>query len=360
MGIKKIKSEKSFLSMTIADMLAKADPSKTKKYTQFLARQIEKTLNSYISEESSSLVQLSTIDSQIPSDTIENEMSKLILTELFFSTSLMDEFISFCELMDRGLTNEKDISKYDSWEMLRNEYFMAKNKDLFKKSKKDIFTIYEDTRYLILKPLSYLSSISYGYQTKWCTAMINDNAYFYNHSNGVLIYVIDKMDNKKVAFYKNIPGPFGDSDYNDGTLFSVWNSEDKRIDSYQSGLPFEIIKIISSEMDPSVGEVLPNYTYFSESEKQTMRDLGHLHSEESKLRSISDLTGLRFEVNGLFPDPTPQPEETFLERAVRELDELRPEPIIQPRDIIVRQRVTNLRNTGPFFTHESGSIDELP
>lgn len=341
--------------MTIADILAKADPSKTKKYTQFLARQIENRLNNYMSEKVSSPEFVRVIDSQITNDTIENVMSKLILTELFFDRTMIDEFISFCEFMDRGLVNEKDISKYDSWEMLRNEYFMAKNKDLFKKSKKDIFTIYEDTRYLIFKPLSYLASVSYGYQTKWCTAMVNDNAYFYNHSNGVLIYVIDKIDNKKVAFYKEIPDIFSDVNYNDGTLFTVWNSEDKRIDSIQSGLPFEIIKMILDEMDPNVKEVLPNHKYFSENEKEMMRNLGYLR-EEPRLKAISALTGLRLEVGGLFPTPTSEQEEIQLERTLSE-------QITEERDIISRQEGRRFGFEGPFGPFHiagDGSIDELP
>jgi hypothetical protein len=50
--------------------------------------------------------------------------------------------------------------------------FEAKNREMFKRSKKEIHKIFEDDNYMIFKPLTYASSCSYGYQTKWCTAMV--------------------------------------------------------------------------------------------------------------------------------------------------------------------------------------------
>ncbi len=42
--------------------------------------------------------------------------------------------------------------------------------------------------------------------------MINDPGYFYNHSRGILIYLIDKKENKKFAFYKHFPRPYEQDD----------------------------------------------------------------------------------------------------------------------------------------------------
>jgi hypothetical protein len=177
--------------------------------------------------------------------------------------------------MDKGVVEEKDISKYNSWDMMYDEYYKAKNRDLFKKSKKDILKIYEDERYLVFKPLTYWASVSYGYQTKWCTAMVTDSSYFYNYSRGILIYVIDKKENKKVAFHKHYPQPYELEDSSNQTIFDVWNAEDKRIDSFQSGLPYEIVKIISMEMDTTIETNLPNYTFFSKEEKESMKKAGY-------------------------------------------------------------------------------------
>jgi len=282
MGIKKLKSEKEFLNMTIADMLAKVDPSKTKKYTQFLVRILEERLNSTLDDiksilvkEQNTLFNTTKINKLLKPDSIENLMTKHFLTDYLFSDNQINDFISFCELMDKGVVEEKDISKYNSWDMMYDEYYKAKNRDLFKKSKKDILKIYEDERYLVFKPLTYWASVSYGYQTKWCTAMVTDSSYFYNYSRGILIYVIDKKENKKVAFHKHYPQPYELEDSSNQTIFDVWNAEDKRIDSFQSGLPYEIVKIISMEMDTTIETNLPNYTFFSKEEKESMKKAGY-------------------------------------------------------------------------------------
>lgn len=291
MGIKKLKSEHKFLNMTIADVLAKADPSKTKKYTQFLTRMLENQCNNQLSE--SKYIkkirnQVSPFDDLVNPNSVENLITRALLVDCFFNERKMDDFISFCELMDKGLVEENDISKYDSWDMLEEEYFKAKNRDIFNKSKKDILKIYEDERYLVLKPLTYLASVAYGYQTKWCTTMVNDSGYFYNHSKGILIYVIDKIDNKKVAFHKSIPQPYDFIDSSEETIFNVWNAEDKRIDSFQSGLPFGLLKIISMEMDTTIETNIPNYKLFSEEELKAMRNAGYLVEPDLESKEVSD------------------------------------------------------------------------
>jgi hypothetical protein len=289
MGIKKLKSEHKFLNMTIADVLAKADPSKTKKYTQFLTRMLEDQCNKQLEESKYTKRirnQVSPFDDLVNLNSIENLIARVLLVDCFFNERKMDDFISFCELMDKGVVEENDISKYDSWDMLDEEYFKAKNRDIFNKSKKDILKIYEDERYLVLKPLTYLASVAYGYQTKWCTTMVNDSSYFYSHSRGILIYVIDKIDNKKVAFHKSIPQPYEITDDSNGAIFNVWNAEDKRIDSFQSGLPYEILKIISMEMDTTIETNIPNYKLFSEEELKAMRNAGYLVEPDLELKEV--------------------------------------------------------------------------
>jgi hypothetical protein len=167
--------------------------------------------------------------------------------------------------------DEKDISKYDSWDMLETQLFEAKNRELFKKSKKEIHKIFEDDNYMIFKPLTYASSCSYGYQTKWCTAMINDPGYFYNHSRGILIYLIDKKENKKFAFYKHFLNQYEISDGHEDYAFKTYNQEDKQIDTIQTGLPMNILQIILMECDLKSPTTIPNYRLFSEEEKNQMR-----------------------------------------------------------------------------------------
>jgi len=273
MGIKQLKKENDYLNMTLVEMLGKFDTSKTKKYTQFLVKMINKRreiFNSEIKESYIRNLENNHLDEVIPSSDFDNNMIRHYVCDSLFSHDAMERFVEFCKLMDKGLVDEKDISKYDSWDMLEMQLFEAKNKDMFKKSKKEISIIFEDENYLIFRPLSYMASCSYGYQTKWCTAMVNDASYFYSHSRGVLIYLIDKKENKKFAFHSPVK-EFYDMDSHENLVFKTYNQEDKQIDTIQTGLPINIIKIILMEADTSLPTTLPNYTLFSEEEKIIFR-----------------------------------------------------------------------------------------
>jgi hypothetical protein len=233
----------------------------------------------------------------------------------------MERFVEFTELMEKGVIDEKDISKYDSWDMLETQLFEAKNRELFKKSKKEIHKIFEDDNYMIFKPLTYASSCSYGYQTKWCTAMINDPGYFYNHSRGILIYLIDKKENKKFAFYRSFPQPYEMMDDHEQYVFKTYNQEDKQIDTIQTGLPMNILQIILMECDLKSPTTIPNYRLFSEDEKNEMRKYNgslpedNLCVEEMK---ISD------ELPGYIDAPAPAL------RRLRRTARLIPMPVLEP------------------------------
>lgn len=268
MGIKKLKKENDFLNISVIDMLGKLDTSKTKKYTQFLVKMINKDRKNFDDDhlpdisnrENNPLTQI------LPRDSYTNNMIRNFLDyTIQYENSKI--FVEFTKLMEKGLVDENDISKYDSWDMLHEQTFKAKNREILKNSKKVIHTIYEDDDYLIFKPLTYLTSVTYGYQTKWCTAMIDNPNYFYNHSIGVLIYLIDKKNTKKFAFHKSISYPghyFGDSP--DSEMIKTYNESDKQIDTFQTGLPYDIIKIVSDNISDE-----GNYKLFSEDELTEMR-----------------------------------------------------------------------------------------
>ena len=278
MGIKKLKKENEVLNLSIANMLAKFDTSKTKKYSQFLVKMLNKKIEDWQAEQDSfrpviqsDSIYKDPIEKTVPNDSFDNMLSRIMFCDFIFSWNKMQRFVEFTELMEKGVISEKDISKYDSWDMLEEQLFEAKNRELFKKSKKEIHKIFEDDNYMIFKPLTYAASCSYGYQTKWCTAMVNDPGYFYNHSRGILIYLIDKKENKKFAFYKHFPQRYEISDDHEQYAFKTYNQEDKQIDTIQTGLPMNILQIILMECDLKSPTTIPNYKLFSEDEKNEMR-----------------------------------------------------------------------------------------
>ena len=277
MGIKKLKKENEILNLNLANMLERFDTTKTKKYSQFLVKMLNKKMEDWQKEQDEFPINIregvnqEPIERVIPLNSFDNMLSRVFLCDFIFTWNKMQRFVEFTELMERGLIDEKDISKYDSWDMLEMQLYEAKNRELFKKSKKEIHKIFEDDNYMIFKPLTYASSCSYGYQTKWCTAMINDPAYFYNHSRGILIYLIDKKQNKKFAFYKHFLQQYELSDDHQDYAFKTFNQEDKQIDTIQTGLPMNILQIILMECDLKSPTTIPNYKLFSEEEKNEMR-----------------------------------------------------------------------------------------
>ena len=259
MGIKKIKKENDVIDISLIDLMGKLDTSETKKYTQFLVKILKKSFDNdikYMVKESSSRERK--LDEVLGNNTFDSWMTKRLIGHLY-GWDEMNLFVEFCDYMERGLTNEKDVSKYDSWEMVATEVYQAKNRDLFKKAKKQVKVVYEDDQYFCIKPLTYEASVSYGYQTKWCTASVHDQSYFYNHSrDGVLVYVIDKINNVKFGFY-----------HNDHQI-QIYNQKDDRVDSMETGLPLELLHKLFSEMKSDVKDKNFNYKLFSESELKKM------------------------------------------------------------------------------------------
>ena len=117
--------------------------------------------------------------------------------------------------------------------------------------------IYRDSRWLIIKPLSFEASLKYGGNTKWCTSSKKYPLHFYEYSNeGILIYVIERKTNVKWAVYWEILD-------GEKSEMSWWNSDDRRIDSIQTSIPEYIMGIVKREL---FTEPKPNYHYLNDSE----------------------------------------------------------------------------------------------
>jgi hypothetical protein len=260
MGIKKIKKENDPINVSLIDLMGNLDISGTKKYTQFLVKVLRKNYDTdikYMIKEESRRVRK--IDEILGDNTFDSWLTKRLISNLY-GWDEMNLFVDFCDYMERGLTNEKDISKYDSWDMVASEVYHAKNRDLFKKSKKEVKVVYEDDQYTCIKPLTYDASISYGYQTKWCTASVQEPSYFYNHSrDGVLVYLIDKINNVKFGFY------------HDQNQIQIYNQQDHRVDSMETDIPLELLHKLITEMKSDAKDKNFNYKLFGESELENMR-----------------------------------------------------------------------------------------
>ena len=252
------------------------------------------------------------------------------------SFELLDGMFSFC-IVDSKINKVFVVRDYVGelplWYAIDNDgklVFCSEKKGLpiSELYQKQVKVVYEDDQYFCIKPLTYEASVSYGYQTKWCTASVHDQSYFYNHSrDGVLVYVIDKINNMKFGFY-----------HNDHQI-QIYNQKDDRVDSMETGLPLELLHKLFSEMKSDVKDKNFNYKLFSESE-------------------LKKMTMYRYD------EPIPVPmEEMMTEEMTEEMIVERPtnEAVITHtglhNDVIedMRQRIRRLRPTNPL---EVG--DDLP
>lgn len=165
----------------------------------------------------------------------------LFYNQMFDSNDLV-KFQKFCEYNEKNMIPNNDLTKYKSFSDIRNSVDLAEMKIIEKEMEKSIKTIYRDDEWIILRPLTYLSSKKYGANTKWCTASEDTSDQFFRYSrNGILIYVINVKTGLKVACYKE------SSENSLNPEFSFWNQTDNRIDSIQSGLPQIILMKILDE-----------------------------------------------------------------------------------------------------------------
>lgn len=164
-------------------------------------------------------------------------------------------FRKFCELNERNLIDNNDISTYSTFNQIEQAVSMAELKSLDKELAKQIKIIFEDDEWIVLRPLSLEASQKYGAATKWCTTSANNSdelimvneislpSYFDKYSyRGILIYTINKKTGYKIGTFKNL-------DPDREREFSFWNAKDDRIDSLDSGLPIEILGKVKDEID---------------------------------------------------------------------------------------------------------------
>lgn len=234
--LNKLKEQNPDANISIVDYLQQIDPSKTNKYVGFLLKLLKKNL--IINPTSFHNHILNVVSHHLGGDYDNNVVN--ILTE-------------FDKHLKNNRIKNKDISTYNSLDDIKNEINLAKIIEF--KNKKDVLTLYDDGEWLVIKPLSYESSVIYGYNTRWCTSAKHTSEQFYNYSRmGLLIYFINRKTNTKVALHR------------DNTL-TFWDQIDRRIDSIESGIPPEIVRqILSHESN-----VKTNYELFSDDVKRSER-----------------------------------------------------------------------------------------
>lgn len=239
---KELKTSPEF-NINMFELFSLFSPERKTKYTEMLLRVMKKTPN--IEEHCKEIQAYFVNEFNIPEDELRN-IPKLQLVFFFqlidrmFNSGDLKVYQKFCEFNERGLIKQNDLSTYQSFDEINKAVSIAEisasNKDL----EKQVKVVYEDNEWLFVRPLTFNASKKYGANTKWCTTTETNPEYFLKYSSkGVLIYCLNKKTGYKVASFRSL-------DKNDPE-FSWWNQQDNRIDSLQSELPDELLKIIRVE-----------------------------------------------------------------------------------------------------------------
>lgn len=239
---KELKANPEF-NLNMFELFSLFCPDKKTKYTETLLRIMKKTPN--ISEHSDEIKVYLESKYDIKKSDLDN-ISELQLVLFYrivdgmFNESDLKTFQKFCEFNERGLIKQNDVSTYQFFDEINNAVSMAEITAQSKDLEKQIKIVYEDDEWLFVRPLTFNASKKYGSNTKWCTTTESNPEYFTKYaSRGVLIYCMNKKTGYKVASFRSL-------DKNDPE-FSWWNQKDSRIDSLQSELPDDLLKVIRVE-----------------------------------------------------------------------------------------------------------------
>ena len=238
--IKELKSNTD-TTLNLIDVLELFSPGKKSKYTETLLRLMKntKTLKSHVSEVKENITQ--TFDF-ISKEELEkfSDLQILLMYRFidgFFNFSDLQNFKKFCDYNERGLIGQNDLTTYKSFDEIMNQLSVADLKVETKGLENEIIKVYEDDEWLLVRPLTYLSSRKYGANTKWCTTSEGNPDYFLKYTKrGVLIYCVNKKTGYKVASFYSLDKKEPE--------FSFWDQKDSRIDSLDSELTDELRKVI--------------------------------------------------------------------------------------------------------------------
>ena len=228
--IDELKKQYPELNLSIFDMMARMDTSKTYKYLPLMCKIFGKRFDLkdvwHRDDIASGILELqaSLINKGISTDGLTNSQMFYLQNYLaeHFSNETYQTLKMFMEYMDKGLIENNDVTSYADLDSIRGALTLATMKELSKELESQIIKEYEDEKWVVLRPLTFSASAKYGSSTRWCTTYQKEKQYFEKYwRKGILVYFINKKTGYKFAGYKGLEG---DSE------FSFWNAEDSRVD----------------------------------------------------------------------------------------------------------------------------------
>lgn len=237
-----LKKQYPELNITLIDILANFDRSKTYKYLPLLCKIFSQRFKLKGIDKISDAQFMLEINSRLLQ--IGIGISKHTFSEKLFMVEVLDMFpmeyretlTSFMEYMEKNLIENKDVTSYSSIAEIQQALSLVTLKLITKEMESQVIKLFEDDEWVVVRPLTFESSAKYGASTKWCTTAANSKEHFERYwRQGILVYFINKKTGYKFAGFKNL------SEKND---LSFWNAEDDRVDSIDLNIPDSMYSLI--------------------------------------------------------------------------------------------------------------------
>ena len=219
--------------------------------------------------------------------TLEKLFTLLIIRSTFSSTedgSDYDEFneiMYFCDVHDENRLPGIDTQRVTVDEICEINT-LQKKRDRIKTLESEVIKLLDNDQWTIVVPLTYESSMKYGANTKWCTTNEDSDIHFLEYtSNGLLIYIINKVDKVKHAIHFNTQdAEFGTSN------ITLWNEEDDCVELLLTYFPPIVLDTIRPFLDDK------QETTNHEILQKTMLDKAksrNFITEQNKVRTFYDI-----------------------------------------------------------------------
>lgn len=260
----RLSKENPDLNINLTKLIKLFDPSDSGKFMQFLISQFKTQVSSMMFKPDDEAVEIiGTLADQ------ESEIEKYAMY-MMYHTIGKDKLYALWEFykhLEENRIENKDIQSYKKWDDIIHAVHLAELKVKEKEYRKQIIELYSDQEWVVLKPLTFESSLAYGSATKWCTAMKHNPNYFYQYSErGCLIYVINRKDNnKKFGVFIELQKKFDRNRLD----ISFWTPEDAKVESLALGIPDYIMDVLRTQINDKT-QLKPNKYFFEKSELKRM------------------------------------------------------------------------------------------
>lgn len=250
-----------WMNLSLIDVLEMIDPSNTNKFLPMLTNIVDSSFKNRVGNWKEDTIEfIRRIETIAPHLKGTFDISDPSLIYSFWTlleripNNELDSLVDFIEMYEKHQITGVDINQIKTLNEIESVINLINIKNIGKEFSKQTYVDLDTEKWLVIRPLTYESSLKYGAHTKWCTAAKSNPYQFFRYTEeAVLIYCINKETGYKLAFHM----------FREGNKFydiSFWNSVDDRIDSLSAEIDFDVYQLIKN--------------IYTSSETKTNKELG--------------------------------------------------------------------------------------